>query len=108
MPVVAASPQVDAADELLTLADEVRDKRHDAVVLLLSAADGRVAAVVAAGDAAVGRGLHAQDVLRAMMPAVDGKGGGKPTLARGGGGNVDGIAAGLEAGLARARELLEP
>ena len=105
--VVAASPQVDAADELLALADEVRDKRPDAVVLLLSAADGRVAAVVAAGDAAVGRGLHAQDVLRAMMPAVDGKGGGKPTLARGGGGNVDGIAAGLEAGLARARELLE-
>ena len=106
-PSVAASPQVDAADELLTLADEVRDKRQDAVVLLLSAADGRVAAVVAAGDAAVGRGLHAQEILRAMMPAVDGKGGGKPTLARGGGANVDGIPAGLEAGLAKARELLE-
>jgi alanyl-tRNA synthetase len=99
---------VDAADELLTLADGVREQRRDAVVLLLAAADGRVAAVVAAGDAAVGRGLHAQDVLRAMMPAVDGKGGGKATLARGGGSNVDGIAAGLAAGLAKAREQLEP
>jgi len=41
-----------------------------------------------------------------MMPAVEGKGGGKPTLARGGGPAVDGIRAGLEAGMARVRELL--
>ena len=33
--------------------------------------------VVALSDAAVGRGLHAQEVLKAMAPAVDGKGGGK-------------------------------
>ena len=104
--VVAASPQVDAADELLALADELRERRPDSVLLLMAAVDGRVAAVVAAADAAVGRGLHAQDVLRAMMPAVEGKGGGKPTLARGGGPAVDGITAGLEAGLARVRELL--
>jgi alanyl-tRNA synthetase len=104
--VVAAAPQVDAADELLALADELRARRPEAVLLLMAAVDGRVAAVVAAADAAVGRGLHAQDVLRAMMPAVEGKGGGKPTLARGGGPAVDGIPAGLEAGLARVRELL--
>ena len=103
---VAASPQVDAADELLALADGVRAARDDAVVLLLAAADGRVAAVVAAGDAAVGRGLHAQEVLRAMMPAIDGKGGGKPTLARGGGSRAEGIEAALQAGVAKARELL--
>ena len=41
-----------------------------------------------------------------MMPAIDGRGGGKPTLARGGGTNVGGMAAALEAGIARARELL--
>ncbi|MCX6372010.1 MAG: alanine--tRNA ligase [Actinobacteria bacterium] len=105
--VVAASPQVDAADELLALADELRQRRSDAVLLFMAAVDGRVAAVVAASDAAVGRGLHAQDVLRTMMPAVEGKGGGKPTLARGGGPALDGIPAGLEAGLARVRELLE-
>jgi alanyl-tRNA synthetase len=104
--VVAAAPQVDAADELLALADEVRGARDDAVVLLLAATDGRVAAVVAAGDAAVGRGLHAQEVLRAMMPAIGGKGGGKPTLARGGGPDASGIDAALQAGVAKARELL--
>ena len=83
----------------------IRDS-PDSVLLLMAAVDGRVAAVVAAADAAVGRGLHAPDVLRAMMPDVEGKGGGKPTLARGGGPAVDGIPAGLEAGLARVRELL--
>ena len=42
-----------------------------------------------------------------MMPAIDGKGGGKPTLARGGGPNVAGIAAALEAGRRQGRvELL--
>jgi len=107
MTVVAAAPQVAAADELLALADELRARRPDCVLLLMAAVDGRVAAVVTAADAAVGRGLHAQDVLRAMMPAIEGKGGGRPTLARGGGPAVDGIPAGLQAGLARVRELLE-
>jgi alanyl-tRNA synthetase len=105
--VVVASPRVDAADGLLALADEVRARRPDSVLLLMAVVDGRAAAVVTAADAAVGRGLHAQDVLRAMMSAVEGRGGGKPTLARGGGPAVEGIPAGLEAGLARVRELLE-
>jgi alanyl-tRNA synthetase len=106
LPVVAAAPQVDAADELLALADELRAREPQAVLLLAAVVDGRVAAVVAASDAAVGRGAHASEVLRAMMPAVDGKGGGKPALARGGGSRTDGIPAALEAGLARLGELL--
>ena len=104
--VAAASPQVDAAEDLLALVDEVRVREPEAVVLLAAASEGRVAAVVAVSDAAVGRGAHAQDVLRAMMPAVGGKGGGKPTLARGGGPRVDGIEAALDAGLAKVREAL--
>jgi alanyl-tRNA synthetase len=68
--------------------------------------DGRVAAVVAAGDAAVGRGVKAGDVMKAMLPAIDGKGGGKPTLARGGGPGIAGVGAALEAGLAAARDAL--
>jgi alanyl-tRNA synthetase len=104
--VVAASPEVDAADELLALVDEVRSRDPQAMLLLASVIDGRVAAVVAAPDAAVGRGAHAGEVLRAMMPAIDGKGGGKPTLARGGGSRVEGIPEALEAGLTRLGELL--
>ena len=47
---------------------------------------------MAASDAAVGRGVKAGDVMKAMLPAIGGKGGGKPTLARGGGSEVGGIA----------------
>jgi alanyl-tRNA synthetase len=103
---VAGSPPVEAAEELLTLADEIRARRPDCVVLLAAEVDGRVAAVVAASDAAVGRGIKAGDVMKAMLPAIDGKGGGKPTLARGGGSVVDGISVALEAGAAAVRDLL--
>ena len=104
--VVAASPQVDAADELLALADEVRARDPEAVLVLATEVGGRVAAVVAAPDVAVGRGVHASEVLKAMMPAVDGKGGGKPALARGGGARVDGIPDALEAAVVKLGELL--
>jgi alanyl-tRNA synthetase len=104
--IVAGSPPVESADELLTLVDEVRARRADSVALLASVVEGRVTAVVAAGDAAVGRGLKAGDVMKAMLPAIGGKGGGKPTLARGGGPEVDGIGAALEAGTAAARDVL--
>ena len=104
--VVAGSPQVETADELLTLADEVRARRPDCVALLAAEVDGRVAAVVAASDAAVGRGVKAGDVMKAMLPAIGGKGGGKPTLARGGGPEVGGIAAALEAGIAAVKDVL--
>ncbi len=103
---VAGEVEVARPDDLLVLADEIRERRPEVAVALLAAIDGRVAVVVAASDALVGRGLRASDVLSAMMPALGGRGGGKPTLARGGGGNVGGIGAALEAAVARARELL--
>jgi alanyl-tRNA synthetase len=106
--VIVASPPVEAAADLLALVDELRAERPESVILLMTEVDGRAVAVVGAGDPAVGRGLHAQNVLQAMMPPVGGKGGGKPTLARGGGPDTAGIAAGLEAGLAVVRESLEP
>ena len=107
IPVLAAHQQVRSADDLLVIADEIRARKPDAAMLLAADVGGRAALVVALGDSAVGRGLHAQDVLRAMLPAVEGKGGGKPALARGGGPRVAGIAAGLEAGLGVVRDALE-
>jgi alanyl-tRNA synthetase len=103
---VSGSPEVEDADQLLTLIDEVRAARPDSVTLLASVVDGRVSAVVAAGDAAVGRGVRAGDVIKAMLPAIGGKGGGKPTLARGGGPETGGVEAALEAGVAAVRDVL--
>ena len=41
-----------------------------------------------------------------MMPPLDGKGGGRPTLARGGGTNAAGIDEALDAAAARVKEAL--
>jgi len=104
--VVAARPPAASADELLAMADEVRAREPQVAVLLAAEVDGKAALLVSLSDAAVGRGLHAQELLRAMAPAVDGRGGGKATLARGAGAKVEGISEALEAGLAQVREVL--
>jgi len=106
VPVVAGSPQVKRPDELLTLADQAREKEPQALVVLVSAVDGRVAVVVAAADAVVGRGVHASEVLEVILPEIDGKGGGKATLARGSGSNPDGIEAALRAAVLKVEQLL--
>jgi alanyl-tRNA synthetase len=104
VPFVGASPPVQHADELLTLADQIRERQPDAVVVLASAVDGKVAVVVAVGESTVGHGVRAGDILKAMMPSLDGKGGGKPTLARGGGTNVAGIDQAMDAAIATVKE----
>jgi alanyl-tRNA synthetase len=103
---VAAVVDGATADELLELADGVRAKLTDVVAILLTAHDGRVAAVVAVSDSLTGRGVHAQQILQVLTPHIDGKGGGRPNLARGGGSNVAGMAAARDAAAEKVRELL--
>ena len=106
VPFVAASPKIEAAEDLLTLADRVRERHPDAVVALASELDGKAAVVVAVGQPTVGRGVKAGEILAAMLPAVEGRGGGKPTLARGGGGKAAGIKEALAAASAAVESLL--
>ena len=68
-----------------------------AVVVLLGVADGKVAVMAATNEAAQGRGADAGALIRAIAPSVGGKGGGKPDMAQGGGTDVGGVPAGLEA-----------
>jgi len=55
------------------------------VVVVIGAADGKVAVVAAVNDEARARGLSANDLVRAVGPLVGGKGGGKDDVAQGGG-----------------------
>ncbi len=74
--------------DVRTLALDVRGRLpHDApgVVVVIGAADGKVSVVAALNDAAQARGLSANDLVRAVAPFVDGKGGGKADVAQGGG-----------------------
>jgi alanyl-tRNA synthetase len=74
--------------DVRTLALDVRGRLpqgEPGVVVVIGAADGKVAVVAALNDEARARGLSANDLVRAVGPLVGGKGGGKDDVAQGGG-----------------------
>jgi alanyl-tRNA synthetase len=99
--VVTGSPPGLAGGDLRSLALDVRGRLpgdRPAVVLLASEAGGKVALVATLNQAALDRGLSANDVLRAAAAPVGGRGGGKADVAQGGGTDPAGIPAALQAG----------
>jgi alanyl-tRNA synthetase len=89
-PVNVVAHRVDGAGggDVRTLALDVRGRLpqgEPGVVVVLGAADGKVAVVAAVNDEARARGLSANDLVRAVGPLVGGKGGGKDDVAQGGG-----------------------
>jgi alanyl-tRNA synthetase len=99
--VVTGSPSGLAGGDLRALALDVRGRLpgdRPVVVLLASESGGKVALVAALNQAALDRGLSANDVLRAAAPPVGGRGGGKADVAQGGGTDPAGIPAALQAG----------
>ncbi|MBE7324331.1 alanine--tRNA ligase [Nocardioides sp. Y6] len=89
--------------DVRTLATDVRarlDAGRPGVVVLLGVQDGKVSVVAATNDAARAAGLSANDLVRATAPHIAGKGGGKPDMAQGGGTDVTGVDAAVEAVLA--------
>ena len=81
--VVQSKPGLDP-NTLRDLADTVRQKLGDAVVMLGSESDGRVHLVANVSPGLVERGVSAADLVRAAAPIVGGGGGGD-TLAQAGG-----------------------
>jgi alanyl-tRNA synthetase len=81
---------------LLDLADRVRQRIGDAAVVLGAADGGRVAMVASFTDAAIERGLSAEEVVREAAAVVGGGGGGRPNIARAGGGDASRLDEALE------------
>jgi alanyl-tRNA synthetase len=99
--VVTGAPAGLGGGDLRTLALDVRGRLpsdRPAVVLLASESGGKVALVAVLNGAAQGRGLSANDVLKAASAPVGGRGGGKADVAQGGGTDPAGIPAALQAG----------
>jgi alanyl-tRNA synthetase len=71
----------------MALADFVRDRMADraGVALVAAMVDGKPALAVVATDAAVSRGLKAGNLVNGAALHIEGKGGGRPTLAQAGG-----------------------
>ncbi|WP_328184594.1 alanine--tRNA ligase [Marinobacter sp. OP 3.4] len=93
--VVAA--RLDGADRksLMETADQLKNKLGEGVVVLASVEDGKITLVAGVTKSATSR-IKAGDLMKHLAGQVDGKGGGRPDMAQGGGNNPDALPAALE------------
>lgn len=82
--VVAARLEGLDAKALRDGVDQLKQQLTDCVVVLAGAADGRVSLVAGVNGKAAGR-VKAGDVVAHVANQIDGKGGGRPDMAQGGG-----------------------
>ena len=88
------------AGDLRSLVGDIRGKlgSEPAVVALIAEGEGgSVPYAIAANPAAQDLGIRANDLIKPLAGAVDGRGGGKPDLAQGSGKDASGIDAALDA-----------
>ncbi|QNK79579.1 alanine--tRNA ligase [Nakamurella sp. PAMC28650] len=93
--VAASAPEGTSANDLRTLATDVRGRLNGrpGVVALFAPSGDTVAFVLALTPESTGaHGLRAGDLVKSFLPAIGGRGGGRPDLAQGGGTNPAGIA----------------
>ncbi len=89
--------------ELRNLGDKLKTECRGGVVVLASVVDGKVTLLVMAGDAAIARGAHAGNIVKAIAGCIGGGGGGRPNMAQAGGSHISGI----EEAFAKAKSVLE-
>jgi alanyl-tRNA synthetase len=99
---VASAPLTDAS-QLLDLADRLRGKLGDAVIVLAGSGEDRVDLVATVAPSLVARGLRANELISLAAAAVGGGGGGRDTVARAGGRDVARVPDALQA----ARDAIE-
>lgn len=90
-------------NELRNLGDQFKEKLGNGVVVIASAADGKVNLMATATDEAIKAGAHAGNLIKGIAAFVGGGGGGRPNMAQAGGKNPDGI----QAALKKAAEVLK-
>ena len=82
--VVAARLEGLDAKALRDALDRLKQELADCAIVLAGAADGRASLVAGVGGSALGR-IKAGDLVAHVAAAIDGKGGGRPDMAQGGG-----------------------
>ncbi len=88
--IVGELPEV-PVEQVREAADWLRTQAGSAAVCLATRTDGKPLLIAAMTADLVAKGLKAGDLIKAVVPAIDGRGGGKPDLAQAGGNNVEGI-----------------
>ncbi len=89
-------------EQMRAMADELRNQKGSAVVVLASADDGNVA-IVAAVSKDLTNKFHSGKLVASLAQAIGGKGGGRPDMAEGGGKDVSA----LDAALAQIKQEIE-
>jgi alanyl-tRNA synthetase len=97
VPYVAVRAPQDGSLAAKDLAESIRGKLRTGVVVVAGESSGKASLIVLATDDVAKRGVTARGILGAIAAHVDGKGGGSPTMAQGGGKNPEGIDAALRA-----------
>jgi len=82
--VVAAEMEGADRKSLMETADQLKNKLGEGVVVLASVEDGKVTLVAGVTKSTTGR-IKAGDLMKHLAAQVDGKGGGRPDMAQGGG-----------------------
>ncbi|GAA0381712.1 alanine--tRNA ligase [Paenibacillus motobuensis] len=82
---LAARVDAGSMDALRTLADELKGKLPDAVLVLGAPAQDKVNFVVVVPQSGVKRGLHAGKLVKEVAAVCGGGGGGRPDMAQAGG-----------------------
>ena len=103
MKLIAAKVDDVDMNGLRDLGDQLKEKLGEGVVVLASAAGGKVSLEAMATDGAVKKGAHAGNLIKGIAGLVGGGGGGRPNMAQAGGKNPDGI----DAAIAKVSEVLE-
>ena len=96
--VIAQVVSVSSRDQLLAFADKLREQLEQGVVLLGANLDGKAALLCLVTEPVFKqRGLKAGELINAAAEHVDGRGGGRPTLAQAGGSKPEGLGQAIEA-----------
>jgi alanyl-tRNA synthetase len=95
--VLVSGVKVPDGRALLDVADRLKNKLGDAVIVLAAAGEDRVDLVASVAQSLVSRGLKAGELVKAAAAAVGGGGGGRDTLARAGGRDVEKLPEALKA-----------
>ena len=91
-PVIIARVEVGDGGQMRNLWDVVRSRMERPGALVAAAVtDGKPVLMAAGSDEAAAAGFNAGALIKAMGPAIQGGGGGKPTMAQAGGKNAEGI-----------------
>ncbi|GFP75278.1 alanine--tRNA ligase [Clostridium fungisolvens] len=101
--VVASTVEGLDGNALRDLADKIRNKVGNGVVVLGSAADGKVNLVAMATRDAIEKGIHCGKIIKEVATIAGGGGGGRPDMAQAGGKNPEK----LNEALAKVNELVE-